>query len=46
MDEIPIKVKGPWKDHCRAVDKKDQTIDSLLTENKDTSELSHVSIKR
>ena len=35
MDEAYIKVKGAWKYLCRAVDKKSQTIDFLLTTKRD-----------
>jgi putative transposase len=36
MDETYIKVKGAWKYLYRAVDKYGQTIDFLLTEQRDT----------
>jgi transposase-like protein len=36
MDETYIKVKGEWKYLYRAVDKYGQTIDFLLTEQRDT----------
>src|SRR5215813_9675998 len=36
MDETYIKVKGEWKYLYRAVDKYGQTIDCLLTEQRDT----------
>ena len=35
MDETYIKVKGQWRDLYRAVDKYGETIDFLLTENRD-----------
>src|SRR5215813_2201307 len=35
MDETYIKVKGEWRDLYRAVDKAGQTIDFLLTEQRD-----------
>src|SRR6266704_1128712 len=35
MDETSIKVKGQWYDLYRAVDKTGQTIDFLLTEQRD-----------
>src|SRR5438105_4796269 len=35
MDETYIKVKGQWRYLCRAVDKTGQTIDFLLTEERD-----------
>jgi putative transposase len=35
MDETYIKVKGPWHDLYRAVDKSGQTIDFLLTDQPD-----------
>ena len=35
MDETYIKVKGQWKYLCRAVDKKGNTIDFLLTAKRD-----------
>ena len=35
MDETYIKVTGEWKDLYRAVDKYGQTIDFLLTEQRD-----------
>ena len=36
MDETYIKVKGQWKYYYRAVDKQGQTIDFLLTDQRDT----------
>jgi transposase-like protein len=36
MDETYIKVKGQWRHLYRAVDKHGQTIDFLLTEQRDT----------
>ena len=36
MDETYIKVKGQWRSLYRAVDKHGQTIDFLLTEQRDT----------
>src|SRR4029450_12357751 len=36
MDETYIKVKGQWRYLYRAVDKHGQTIDFLLTEQRDT----------
>ncbi len=35
MDEIYIKIKGQWKYLYRAVDKAGQTIDFLLTAQRD-----------
>jgi putative transposase len=35
MDESYMKVKGQWKDRYRAVDRSGQTIDFLLTEQRD-----------
>jgi putative transposase len=37
MDETYIRVKGEWRYLYRAVDKYGQTIDFLLTENRDTA---------
>ena len=35
LDETYVKVKGPWYDLYRAVDKTGQTIDFLLTQHRD-----------
>ena len=35
MDETYIKVKGKWMYHCRAVDRNGQTLDFLLSEQRD-----------
>ena len=35
MDETYIKIKGEWRYLYRAVDKRGQTIDFLLTEHRD-----------
>jgi putative transposase len=35
MDETYVKVKGVWKYHYRAVDKKGKTVDFLLTAKRD-----------
>ncbi len=37
MDETYIKVRGPWKSLYRAVDKYGNTIDFLLSAQRDTS---------
>ena len=41
MDETYIKVKGQWRDLYRAVDKSGQTIDFLLTEQRDGQAAKH-----
>ena len=35
LDETYVKIKGEWKYHYRAVDKKGNTIDFLLTAKRD-----------
>jgi transposase-like protein len=35
LDETSIKVKGQWRARARAVDQTGQTIDVLLTEDRD-----------
>lgn len=45
MDETSIKIKGQWRYLYRAVDKTGQTIDFLLTEQRDEQAALHFLIK-
>ena len=45
MDETYIKVKGEWRYLYRAVDKMGQTIDFLLTEERDEQAANETAIK-